>query len=304
MFDQTTIYQLISVSLPFITFFICFPFWLTHGSDPLRSKTVISELEIPENLSPLEMGCILTKGDFNPAAFTATIINLAVKGYLKIEKVVSPQLMTPNDFMLIKTDKKVSGDLYFLEEDTLNKIFGGNQVVQFSNFKQFFGRRAHFIAKRVLFDLAHRDLIYRNGYFYRSAMLFFGVFIGLIGVILYEFNLLAVSLLSSGIIVFIFGLLMGRLTEKGADLKVRIKGFKLYLQTAEHDRSHFHEDTGEMSKFLPYAILFGLATKWSKELRIVYSETDSNKGISDSPINQIEEKPDNLSSFLKAFIDN
>jgi uncharacterized membrane protein len=287
MFDQATIYYLISVSLPFITFLVCFPFWIIHGSDPLIKKTVVPEFEIPENLSPLEMGCILKKGDFNPEAFTATIINLAAKGYLKIEKIVSPKLIAPNDFNLIRTERKNAGDLYFLEEDSLNKIFGGNKVVQFSNFKQFFGRRAHFISKRVLFDLASRGIVYPNGAFYGSAMIFFGVLIILISLFIYKFSLLASSLLLSGLIIFSFGLLMGRLTEKGAELKARIKGFELYLKIAEHDRSHFHEEIGEVSKFLPYAILFGLANKWFEDLKIVYSSYDG--ALSSSPINKIKE---------------
>jgi uncharacterized membrane protein len=65
---------------------------------------------------------------------------------------------------------------------------------------------------------------------------------------------------------------MDKLTLKGAALDWRIKGFKLYMNTAEKYRSRFQEQEGSIEKLLPYAILFGITKKWLNEMKNIYGE--------------------------------
>jgi uncharacterized membrane protein len=65
---------------------------------------------------------------------------------------------------------------------------------------------------------------------------------------------------------------MSRRTEKGAMLEHRIKGFKLYMDTAEKYRQQFNEKENIFEKFLPYAIMFGMTKKWIKTMERVYGE--------------------------------
>ena len=65
---------------PVLVFIICFVIWWKYGKDPKINKTIIPEFGIPENLSPIEMGMLITDGKFKNDFITASIINLAVKG--------------------------------------------------------------------------------------------------------------------------------------------------------------------------------------------------------------------------------
>jgi uncharacterized membrane protein len=65
---------------------------------------------------------------------------------------------------------------------------------------------------------------------------------------------------------------MRRLTSEGSEIKRKIKGFKLYLETAEKYRARFYEKENMLELILPYAILFDLTGKWLKKMRDIYGE--------------------------------
>lgn len=59
----------------------------------------------------------------------------------------------------------------------------------------------------------------------------------------------------------------------------QIKGFKLYMDTAEKYRQKFNEKENIVpagrqvfEKFLPYAIMFGITKEWTKKMRRIYGE--------------------------------
>ncbi len=52
-------------------------------------------------------------------------------------------------------------------------------------------------------------------------------FVGLIN------GVIAISLITSGIIIILISFIMPKVTEKGAELRERIKGLKLYMSVAE-----------------------------------------------------------------------
>ena len=53
--------------------------------------------------------------------------------------------------------------------------------------------------------------------------------------------------------------------KKGAELLWRIKGFKLYMETAEKYRQQFYEKENIFEKLLPYAMVFGMTEIWVKK---------------------------------------
>lgn len=59
-------------------------------------------------------------------------------------------------------------------------------------------------------------------------------------------------------LIFLFVSYSDSLSPKGAALNQKIKGFRLYLETAEKDRARFQERYDDLTKILPYAIVFGL----------------------------------------------
>jgi len=76
----------------------------------------------------------------------------------------------------------------------------------------------------------------------------------------------------SSLIILAFSLFMPKMTEKGAELLWRIKGYKLYMTTAEKYRQIFYEKENIFEKHLPYAIVFGLTKLWINKMKEIYKE--------------------------------
>jgi uncharacterized membrane protein len=103
--------------VPIIVFIVMFLLWWNFGRDPKSSNVVVAEYEAPEGLSPSE---VLEMVKFNEPSrgITAEIIELAVLGYLKINRVETKVLFsTQVDYEL--TQLKTSESLTKEHQKTL-----------------------------------------------------------------------------------------------------------------------------------------------------------------------------------------
>lgn len=82
--------------------------------------------------------------------------------------------------------------------------------------------------------------------------------------------LMIFSFILSFAIFFLFTIFMNRRTLRGAEAEWKIKGFKLFITTAEKYRARFYEKENMFEKILPYAIAFGLTDKWVKAMKDIY----------------------------------
>jgi uncharacterized membrane protein len=260
--------------IPVLTFIVCFAVWNKYGKDPRVDKTIVPEFEIPENLTPMEMGSLIENGTFNDKLITATIIDLAVKKYIVIEEIAKKGIFGQQDFRL----KRIWGNEYPAlsnpEELLLKKIFGASQEILLSKLKNEFYKELPEIKKSAINSLKEKNLIYQSGLHLKTSLLALAMVLVFIGIILFGTeNLSAVfSFILSAITAAIFGILMPKRTQKGAELNWRIKGFKLYMKTAEKYRAQFYEKENIFEKFLPYAIIFGIAKLWAKKMEEIYGK--------------------------------
>ena len=77
--------------IPLIVLAVAFQRWARYGRDPRRNPIVV-RYEPPENLSPAEAGTLLDNS-VDMRDITATLMDLAVRGYLKIEEQDNPKLL-------------------------------------------------------------------------------------------------------------------------------------------------------------------------------------------------------------------
>lgn len=259
--------------IPIFAFILCFWLWFKYGRDPRVDKTIIPEFEIPENLTPLEMGMLYTDGKFDPKFITATIVDLAVRKILSIEETQKTWIMGKNDFKI----KKIPGagvPLAKHETELVNGLFEQGDEVLVSSLKNNFYRHVAGIKKAVNDVLVQKKLEDPSGLKIRgymtaaAAVCFFSVFFALHD----NFFELSGSLAISAAVLAIFAAIMPRRTPAGAELNWRIKGFKLYMETAEKYRAQFNEKENIFEKFLPYAIMFGMAKLWAKKMEEIYGK--------------------------------
>ncbi len=101
--------------------------WWAFGRDPGAKRSVKPEYEPPANLIPAEAGTLLDERA-HPRDVIATVVDLAVRGYLSIEPITTA--FGAQDFMFKKL-KPVGGDpeLKDFELFVLAKVFGGDWAI-------------------------------------------------------------------------------------------------------------------------------------------------------------------------------
>ncbi len=86
-----------------------FFFWWTKGRDPKADISVAPMYEPPEGMTPAEVGSLMDDA-VHPRDITSTLVDLAVKGYLKIEETESKTLLFSHrdyTFHLLKPQPRV-----------------------------------------------------------------------------------------------------------------------------------------------------------------------------------------------------
>ena len=66
-------------------------------------------------------------------------------------------------------------------------------------------------------------------------------------------------------VVKVLGRRMASRTADGSAVLAQSLGFRQYLVTAEANQIRFEEGIDVFSRYLPYAIMFGVAERWTKE---------------------------------------
>lgn len=257
---------LLSFILPIITLIICYLIWNRFGKDPKIKKTIVPEFEIPENLSPIQMGTLVYSGGFKNNFISATIINLAVKGFISVEEIKTKILLISSKdfkFKKLKSDEEIS-KLDKVESLIIKKLFEDKNEILLSSLKNNFYKAIPEIKKSVRDDLIEKDLIGKKGWSLRIVFLVMGLIL-LFTPLFFIFG-------ACGVIILIFSFLMPKRTIKGAELNWRIKGFKLYMKTAEKYRQQFNEKENIFEKFLPYAMIFGMTKLWAKKIEEIYGK--------------------------------
>lgn len=197
-------------------------------------QTVIAQYEAPKGQSPGDIGYLIDdKGDM--VEITATLIDLAVRGYIKIEQTRPKSFLKSARYKLTKL--KPSDGLARYESTLFNALFTEGEEVELQELDR--------TAMAAATASVHKELKRRLttlGYYSDSKKL-------------------------KG--VWEKAVQGGRLTDEGAKAWAQVAGLKLYLSVAEKDRLKFTdapERTPErFNKLLPYAIALGVEKEWAKQ---------------------------------------
>lgn len=293
------------IFIPIIVFIFLFKKWQKDGKDFPLKGTVIAQYEPPENLRPLDIALILNQ-KIKPPDIPALIVDLAVRGYIKIKEIEKKGIFGKKDYLIIRTKdfNDIKENLHQYERDFLKDIFIEGRLARSDDkrVKKFFDQNISdipqaeavlvsglkdkfYININLLIKKINLEIGWTKGYFtsdpekvikkwlgYGSIILFFAVF----GSWLISdhssisFLITFFSAISSGILFIIFAAIMPKRTQKGADAYWQILGFKEYINTAERYRIQFQEKENIFEQFLPYAMIFGLAEKWGKAFEGIY----------------------------------
>lgn len=262
--------------IPIGAFFVMFWLWWTRGRDPERDAITV-QYEPPDKLTPGECGTLVD----NEAAMrdiTATLVDLAVKGYLTIEQTDESHLLGLSHskgyiFHLKKPAAQWSGARPH-ELQMLAALFdaGARTDVSLTDLQNHFYTHMPGI-RDCIFDALmadgyylHRPDTVRQGYI--GAGLVIGILIAVAGGALGAVTGVAhltwvIAGILTGAVICIFGWFMPARTLAGARTLAKVLGFENFLGRVESDRIERLEKTPELfEKFLPYAMALHVEKKW------------------------------------------
>ncbi|MBI2403388.1 MAG: DUF2207 domain-containing protein, partial [Gemmatimonadetes bacterium] len=273
------------LAIPVVVFLGMFGLWYRVGRDPAGLPVTV-QYEPPGGLTPAEAGTLIDES-VDMRDITATIVHLAVGGYLKIEEQEEKKflgLLRHREYCFYRLDpKEGTPKLPPYELRVLGGLFQhGQRTVRLSDLENEFYVELPAIRSSVFDGLIQRRLYRFRPDRVRSRWAAVGV-IG--GVLIGGFGVVAAAKLTVSpaavvvaailtmLIVVLFGRIMPARTTLGARLREQILGFEEFLQRVESDRFNRVIKTPEMfERFLPYAMAFGVEKKWAGAFRDIYRE--------------------------------
>lgn len=252
--------------------------WWTRGRDPEGKGTLVVQYDPPDGLRPAEVGVILDE-DAGLKDVTAIIVDLAVRGYLKIREIDKKGLVfseTDYEFERLK-DWNGDASLKPFETHLLTSLFGATgKVARMSEIRDnhLFYKDLPVIKQKLYDDMVSAGYFPSDPAKVRGA--YAGVGVGIIVILVFFFpgvgfmfsgtflgNLILGAGLS-GLAIALFAPLMPRKTAKGVEAYEHAWGFREYVDKAEKYRIQWQEKEGVFEKFLPYAMVFGVVEHWTR----------------------------------------
>jgi uncharacterized membrane protein YgcG len=252
-----------------------------------RREVVSVQFQPPTGVRPGEMGTLLDE-KADPVDVTATLVDLAVRGWLRIEEVPrSNPKKKAKDWTLVQLKNK-DGSLLPYEDTLLTSIFASSTSVKLSDLKTTFAASMAKVQDGLYDHVTESGWFRANPKSVRNAWHGAGIVLAILGVIL-TFVAFAISwtgialvpmaLVAVGILVIVLGNAAPARTEDGTAVLAQSLGFRRYLATAEANQLRFEEGQDIFSRYLPYAIVFGLADRWAR----VFSELAAQGRALDQP---------------------
>lgn len=226
----------------------------------------------PDDLSAAVVGVMIDEYA-NPIDVTAGIVQLAVKGYLKIEEFDSKGIIRKKkDYRVTRTNPDTASLAPF-EKHIMSGLFqSGADEVELSDLKNKFAPYMKKAFESLYTAMKQENYFSQRPNDVRARYLALGIGVLLVGlamivalvVLVGRFAAVGVPVAAFGLAMIVCARFMPARTGKGSLVLSKCLGFKRYMETAEDDRMRFAEQQSLFHEYLPYAIVFGITAKWAK----------------------------------------
>jgi uncharacterized membrane protein len=229
--------------------------------------------EPPEGMTPAEAGTLIDD-TIHPRDITSTLVDLAVRGYVKIEETADKGLLFHHKdyiFHLLKPREQWTG-LAPHERVMLENVFVGGTETRLSSLKNRFYTALPVIQQDIKSALKLKGL-YSLDPDSANAYSFLGIVFIVAPFAVAQFTgykdvfssvgLLIGCGIVSAIIWWLFARQMTAKTSKGGRTLVAVLGFQEFMNRVDADRlKRMPPDTFE--RYLPYAMALGVEHQWAQ----------------------------------------
>ena len=247
---------------------------------PLMNGTVTpAEYLSPEGMRPGLVGTVMDE-TAHPLDVSATIVDLAVRGFLRIEEIEATGWFGKNDWQL--TRLKPSEGLATYETILLDGLFEDGDEVKFSDLREKFATRFQNVQNALYTELVDRKWYSRSPKDTRAMWL--GLSIGALVLAVAAvvvtgafttFGIVPLPLILGAIALLVLHSRMPARTATGTAAYRRVLGFRRFIVDAETERAKFAERAGLFYEYLPYAIVFGATKQWARAFEDLQLPTPS-----------------------------
>lgn len=261
-----------------------------HQAVPLGEADESAPVEFapPDDMRPGQMGTLLDE-QANVLDVSATLVDLAVRGYLLIQEIPKEGWFGKPDWRLIRLEKP-DDDLLTYERRLLNGLFRDGAEVTISELKNVFAARLKGVQESLYADAVKRGWFSERPDKVRTKWYALGVVAlvvaGGVAFALAAFThwgLLGIPLILGAVLLLASAGRMPARTAKGTAMLRRVRGFRTVIETAETHMSRWAEKELVFTRFLPFAVVFGCTDRWAKAFEALGIEPDTSWYVSPRP---------------------
>ena len=264
--------------------------WSMVGRDP-KKGTIIPLFYPPQEFSPAEIRYLWKMG-YDQKALSVAVVNLAVKGYIKIEEIIplgSLNLLNLGRTYTLTRCKTIKQEASPEEKLVFNALLGSSRdTLELNNANYTKIAKAIDDLKAALSRKVEKVYFLTNqGYFLFGAILSAGIgYLTFIFTASSELSLLfavIVGILTIGV-NFVFYRILKAPTLQGRKVMDQLEGFRQYLSVTEKDRMNMlnppEKTPALFEKYLPYALALDVEQKWSEQFNDVLAKAADGKEYS------------------------
>lgn len=269
------------LGLPLLSLLIMGTLWWRRGRNPGPIPSITAWYEPPAGLSPAEAGTLLDERA-DPRDVVPTIVDLAVRGYLRIEETERDHLLffTKKDYRLVRAENPPDlGDLKAYERQIFNALFPDfRKEVLVSDLREKFYTTIESVQEALYERLTREKLFHGNPQTIRRTYLVAGsIAVFVVGTALSFISafrwmsgrIMLLGFLSIGIslvLVYLFARSMPRMTRKGVEVVTKVLGHREFIERVHKDqiRRLLDKEPDLFGRVLPFAMVFGLAGRWAE----------------------------------------
>jgi hypothetical protein len=233
----------------------------------------------PDGVRPGQIGTLIDE-QADVVDVTATIVDLAVRGYLRIDEQPRQAYDAP-DWELVRMPHAPVKALMPYERALFDAIFAGGDAVLLSRLHGSFAASLGKVRDALYADVVRQGWFARRPDTVRTRWTTLGVLLTLAGVVatvllawFTTYGLLGLALIIAGAALAVGGQYMPARTAKGATALAHTLGFRRYLAATDLSDAPETDRIELFSRYLPYAVVFDSVDRWA---RVVASVTGDGR---------------------------
>ncbi|WP_324652587.1 DUF2207 domain-containing protein [Georgenia sp. H159] len=245
-----------------------------HRVGPARRRQPVAvRFTPPDDVRPGEIGTLHDEVA-DPRDVAATLVDLAVRGFVRIEEVAPEKPEDDVSDWRIVPLRDWDGQLEPYEADLLDRVLGaGREPVTLSEAAEEYAAAVGTTQEALYRTVTEHGWFTGNPTAVRTRWVVAGVGLLVLGLVTTGVlvlvrwpAVLGLPLVVTGLVVAFASAAAPARTPAGTAVLAQTLGFRQYLATAEAGQIRYEEGQDVFSRYLPYAMIFGLTERWATTL--------------------------------------